>query len=115
MWSVCGIYTKGRCHRGDSSCCWQQAPFVVIFRAGNIALRYFLLTFIFFPRGRRRLTILFEYNTLYHQSSFYQQQSKHPWNKEQNVSNNADSYLDAQTSKGVKEGVGVGRVGKLQH
>lgn len=38
----------------------------------------------------------------------------------------ADSYLDAQTSKGVKEGVGVGvgvggvgvgvgRVGKLQH
>ena len=49
---------------------------------------------------------------LYHQSSFYQQQSKHPWNKEQNVYNNADSYLDAQTSKGVKEGVGVGRVGK---
>ena len=49
MWSVCGngIYIKGRCHRGDSSCCWQQAPFVVIFRAGNIALRYFLLTFIF--------------------------------------------------------------------
>ncbi|RMX45452.1 hypothetical protein pdam_00016065 [Pocillopora damicornis] len=38
---------------------------------------------------------------------FEQQQSKHPWNKEQNVSNNADSYLDAQTSKGVKEGVGI--------
>ena len=114
MWSVCGIYIKGRCHRGDSSCCWQQAPFVVIFRAGNIALRYFLLTFIFSREDDVGLP--FFLNTIRCIINLHSISNKvnTPGIKNR-MYLNADSYLDAQTSKGVKEGVGVGRVGKLQH